>query len=503
MTCELPRSYRLSMSSSDRKSKGANRIASAILLVATAGAPLPFGSRDMTTVALWCFLLGVGLIFASPRHLLPHHKVLLAGVAVLALCFAFVLHEQLSEHPWIAQPHQIWAKASTLMSKPLVPVVSILRGEPFYALGPSLAAMPALILGLVIGAEPARARQALMVFGWSAVGYALYGIGSLLYGQIAAGTSTSLDGNLTSTFINRNTAAAYFGSAAAVWLMLVLSKLRGRLPRGPVVWAEMPKHLFADGSVERELIVRFCSFFICLAAMFMTGSRAGVFVSLFVMSLAFVVFFRRDLPRGKGLVIAAFGAAAGALILLQVLGGNVEGRIDIVGLTDPARAEAWRSTLRMIGDHPWFGTGLGTFAWAFPSYRSANISILGVWDLAHSTPLELAAELGIPLTALITAGWIAAFIVLFRGSSRSRRRTVAPLAAFAAALIANVHSAVDFSLQVPGYAIVIFAITGVGLAQSFNSVTPGRRRRSRSASVQEPELRKANGGAVVELSPPS
>ena len=51
----------------------------------------------------------------------------------------------------------------------------------------------------------------------------------------------------------------------------------------------------------------------------------------------------------------------------------------------------------MIADHPWFGTGLGTFVWSFPAYRSANISLWGVWDLAHSTPLELAADLGLPL----------------------------------------------------------------------------------------------------------
>ena len=37
--------------------------------------------------------------------------------------------------------------------------------------------------------------------------------------------------------------------------------------------------------------------------------------------------------------------------------------------------ETYKATLRLIADHPWFGTGEGTFAQAFPAYRSANVSM--------------------------------------------------------------------------------------------------------------------------------
>jgi hypothetical protein len=73
---------------------------------------LLFGSRDPLTIAFWCFALGVGLIFASPSHLRPRHFLLLAGLAVIIAGYAFVLHEQLAEHPWIGVPNPIWAKAS-------------------------------------------------------------------------------------------------------------------------------------------------------------------------------------------------------------------------------------------------------------------------------------------------------------------------------------------------------------------------------------------------------
>ena len=121
-----------------------NRVSSFILCAAIGGAPLPFGSRDPITVAFWCFLLGLGLLFASPRQLRRGHFLLLGGIALIVACYGFVLHEQLSDHPWIAAPNPIWAKASELLGEPLPPSVSIIRGEAFYALGAPLANVLAL-----------------------------------------------------------------------------------------------------------------------------------------------------------------------------------------------------------------------------------------------------------------------------------------------------------------------------------------------------------------------
>jgi O-antigen ligase len=123
----------------------------------------------------------------------------------------------------------------------------------------------------------------------------------------------------------------------------------------------------------------------------------------------------------------------------------------------------------MIADHPWFGTGLGTFMWSFPAYRSANISMWGIWDRAHSTPLELASDLGLPLTALIVLAWIIVLGVLIRGVLIRRRDLIVPVGALTVALLSLAHSTIDFSLQIPGYAIVVFALVGAGLAQSFVS----------------------------------
>jgi O-antigen ligase len=408
---------------------------------------------------------------ASPKKLRAGHFAVLGGIAFIVACYGFVLHEQLSAHPWIASPNPIWAKTSALLDQPGAPSVSIIRGEPFYALGAPSAAMLALVLGLVLGADNRHARQALLVMAWSGAGYAVYGISMLLFDPTTTlwrEKVVNLE-SLTATFLNRDTAAIYFGICSIVWLVLLMARFRGQLSAGPIIWSKVPRSIIKRRSGQFQLAIRFLMFFVCFAAMLMTSSRGGVLASMFSMVIAFIVFFRKDLPRRMSLLFAMVTAGFVALLLLHFLGGNVEQRIAVEGLKEQGRLAAYQSTFRIIADYPWFGTGLGTFAAAFPAYRSGDISISGIWYVAHSTPLELAAELGLPLALIIAAAWIAAIVVLLRGTRRSRRDTVAPIAALGVALAALLHSSIDFSLQVSGIAIVVFAIVGVGLAQSFDT----------------------------------
>lgn len=414
---------------------------------------------------MWCALLGVGLVLASPKRLQKGHLFLLGGLAFVALCFGFVLHEQLSDHPWIAAFNPVWTKASDALGQQLVPSASIVKGQPFFALGSPLANMLALILGLIVGVDSDRARRGVRVMAWAGVGYAMYGILALLLDptEILWREKTAYVGSLTSTFINRNTAAAYFGSCSAVWFVLLMAAIRGHLPGGAIEWKKVPHYLLVE--TRKDVLIRFVMLFVCLSAMFMTSSRGGVLVSLIVLILTFMIHFGRDLSR-KGILLALFGCVAIGLLLLQVLGSNIGGRIDLQGLSDAGRLSAYRSTLKIIADNPWFGTGLGTFAFGFPAYRSGDISMQYVWDIAHNTHLEFASEMGIPLTLIIALAWIAALVVLCFGLRGRRRNMIAPLSSLAVALVGLLHSSIDFSLQIAGYSIVVFALLGLGLSQA-------------------------------------
>ncbi|WP_298885743.1 O-antigen ligase family protein [uncultured Bradyrhizobium sp.] len=469
--------------------------------MALAGPPFLFGSRDAMTVAAWCALLGAGLMFAPTHRLRKGHLLLLAGLGFVLLCFGFVLHEQLADHPWVAPFNPIWAKASEALGKQLTPSVSIVRGEPFFALGHPLANVLALVLGLIVGVDPERARRGVRVMAWAGVGYAIYGIFALAFDptEVLWREKTAYLGNLTATFINRNTAACYFGSCAAVWLVLLMSAVRRNLPPGPLEWRKIPHHLLRR--THKDVLIRFVMLFVCLSAMFMTSSRGGVLVSLGVMVIAFMIFFAPDMPRGLGFVGAIAGSAATALLLLQVLGGNVGSRIDLQGLSDAGRLSVYRSTIRIIADNPWFGTGLGTFAYAFPAYRSSDISMQGRWDIAHNTYLEFASELGIPLAIIAGVAWIVALAALVRGVRVRRRHMMVPLAALAVCLIGLLHSAIDFSLQIAGYSIVLFALLGLGLGQAIylrqaqREQEPTRRRHAKGP------LGGAESGKSVKLLP--
>lgn len=443
-----------------------DRIAAGILFTALAGAPFLFGSRDGVTIAAWCALLGAGLIFAPTRKLAKGHQLLLGGIAFLILCFCFVLHEQLSGHPWIAAFNPIWAKASEALGTQLSPSVSIVRGEPFFALGRPLANVLALVLGIAVGVDSDRARRGVRVMAWAGAGYAVYGMLALAFDptEILWHEKTGYIGNLTATFINRNTAACYFGSCSVVWLILLMGAIRRTLPPGPINWKRVPQRLLIK--TPSDVLIRFVMLFVCLSAMLMTGSRGGTLISLAVMIVTFMIYFSRDLSRGISFLMALLACVALAMLLLGILGGDVTGRIDLLGLSDAARLSAYRSTLKIIADNPWFGTGLGTFAQAFPAYRGSNISMQGRWDIGHSTPLELASEVGVPLALIVAAAWIVALLVLLVGLRARRFHTTARLSGFAVCLIALVHSLIDFSLQISGYSIVAFALLGLGLSQA-------------------------------------
>ena len=89
--------------------------------------------------------------------------------------------------------------------------------------------------------------------------------------------------------------------------------------------------------------------------------------------------------------------------------------------------------------------------------------------MAHNTLLEIAAEMGVPIATLVVVAWITVFVVLVRGALIRRRDLIVPVGGLAVATLAVLHSLIDFSLQIPGYAIVALSLIGAGLAQSFSA----------------------------------
>jgi O-antigen ligase len=445
-----------------------------LLFATVALAPLPFGSTDGPVIAVWCGVLGLALALASARHLRQAQLVPLAVLGVVVAAYLLVLHEQLARYPWSAvAPDPVWDDAARLLGVPLQSSISIVRNEAFFAVGAPLAAMLAFALSYIVCSDRYRALQLLRVVAWSGVGYAILGIilfivdpTKLLWREKIAYTSS-----LTATFINRNTAAVYFGSCAVICFLLLLESLDAYAEGGDRTIAELFRSVVHRP--RRDVVQPFLMLLLCLTAMLMTVSRAGIVFSLFGLGVAFAAFYRRRWS-GARLLAALIAAAVIAVASLQMFGGGVGNRFNENGLGDPTRLETYRSTLRMIADHPWFGTGLGSFEWSFPAYRSGATSVWGTWNRAHDTLLEIAAELGVPMALLIALVWSLILWWLWRGIKLRKRDVVVPIAAFSVAIISVLHSTIDFSLQIPGYALVICPIIGAGIAQSYTSIRKHR-----------------------------
>jgi O-antigen ligase len=449
-----------------------NQLAGLILLATVAAAPLPFGSASASAISFWCATLGVALLAVKVTAPSKGQMALFLTTVLIMIAYGIVLHEQLSQNPWlsIAKPDPIWSRASeTLGGDQVVPVAAIAHSQPWLALGPPLCAVLALLCGFLLSTDPRFARLLFVVVAWSGVAYAIFGFASLFLDpmHILWRDKQAYLGSLTSTFINRNTAAVYFGSCAIIWLVTFLENLRHHLRHQSQRWSDVIRRF--STAVPSMILLPFSMMLVCLAAMFMTGSRAGAVLSCGVLLVCVILYAFRRANDKKTLLKIVAAAVGFGFVLFHLMGGAITSRLQIEGPLDVARLATYRSTLRIIGDHPWLGTGLGTFGLAFPAYRGQSATMSGVWDRTHNTLLELAAEMGLPLAGLVTAAWVSIFIVLVWGIFSRRAGAFFPLAGFGVGVLAITHSLVDFSMQIAGYSIVAMAVVGAGLSQSLGS----------------------------------
>jgi O-antigen ligase len=131
----------------------------------------------------------------------------------------------------------------------------------------------------------------------------------------------------------------------------------------------------------------------------------------------------------------------------------------------PGRFQVTIDSLRIAADHPWLGTGLGTFTSIYPQYKSVSTDIF--MNAAHNDYAQLAVETGL-LGFLIVLAFAA--LCLWRGyrsvrdSSPARRLTfIAALSGFVALLL---NSFVEFNLQMPANAIWFSVLAGVLCARA-------------------------------------
>jgi hypothetical protein len=447
-----------------------------LLCISIALSPLPFGSVGLPTIVVWVAVLGFCAILVSVQPLDFRQAKLLVPIWIFSSCWIAVLYLQTSPPSGILSSfaNPVWAETGDVLGVRVQPIPAALRFQSVISQGPALLAVLTLSCGIVLGSVDRYAKAILLTFAWSGLAYAVYGIVSFLIdpSTVFGMQKDAYQAELTATFYNRNTAAIYFGCCAMVWLLRTLQGIKTGSARSD----PNGRKPFLRGAFSATLLLPWLATLVCVMAMFMTRSRAGSVVSICGLIVASLAFFSHSLPSRSSWLISTLGAVAGAGVFIQFLGGGTAERLAVDGLSDGGRLQGYRYTLQMIETAPWLGSGLGSFPWVFPTYRGSAISSWGVWDRAHNTLLELAAEVGVPMAALIAVGWVIMLILLARGIATRRKGVGCPAVALGILVAGTLHSMVDFPLQIPAFSVVFFAIVGVGLSQSLRprSTSTGR-----------------------------
>ncbi|MGE5145109.1 MAG: O-antigen ligase family protein [Candidatus Eiseniibacteriota bacterium] len=280
-------------------------------------------------------------------------------------------------------------------------------------------------------------------------------------------------GDVTSTFVNRNSYATFAGigliTATAVIAHRILSLEFGISRRETI-------RTLIRALAEREWIV-IVLWFIMLTALVLTSSRAGV-ASAFVGLGAFLLLLGRShaVPRWAARTMG--GAVVAAVLLLLVVSGGTLDKRFYTSVGDgpaPIRPELYELTFNAIKDSPYLGFGLGSFPDVFTLYRTDSHTMMTRSIMAHNTYLENALELGIPAAAILCLAIALIAGQCFLGVGRRRRDFVYPALGFAVSVQVAVHSLADFSLQIPAVAATYALVLGLGFAQSWSSDVPPSR----------------------------
>lgn len=450
----------------DRLGPTLRRAVGTVLIGVVSAVPLPYGSASLGWVQVWLAVVAFivtaqALLVRRPQHILP-----LAAIGTLGLGLVTLVWLQTVPVPSSLFANPAWERARDLGIEGLRPRIAIEAGAPFDALAAPLLLMLAFTAGYLQASRRVFAWHLVAAISISGAGYILLGLVAELSnpGHVLLERKVAYRDNLTASFVNRNTAATYIGVCALAAFTLAFRAWRRRWPAGSLPASEILRfvawQLTSMTAVWSGLAV------LLLAATLLTGSRAGTAATLLSVILLTIMLGARafEPARGRRLWLVLL-PVAGLMVLVEALGGGSVLTRVWAGFGQDGRVGAWADAIALLQRSPWLGSGLGTFKDAFPAVRSDGAVGL-VWERAHSTPLEIAIELGIPAAVVAALAWavaMAAFATAYRDEEEAY---ALPALAFSVMMLAGCHGLVDFSMQIMGCGVPIAVLLGSCLRQS-------------------------------------
>ena len=431
-------------------------------IVALILAPLFFGSVDLFWVAVWAILLSIGVLCGVAAPMDTGQSRVLFGFFALCGIYTLVAIVQITPHVVDQLNDPSWRQANDLLGLDALPRISSRAETPPLAVGHFLLFATSFISGFFIGTSRRNSDSLIWFAQYSILLYAIYGLAALILtpNMVLWAPKLAYRGSLTATFINHNTAATFIGAGAILWFCSAFSSLQQSSGLSSIRLLLLNR---ANEHLAFSFLARSGAALTCFFALLLTGSRGGLICSCFGLLVAIILMVaNRQKPRFRHMVGWGAAALAVTVVLLSRMG-----RIGSQGLFDDGRWSVYGFCVEAIRQRPLLGAGFGTFEDLFPSLRADSFYSWGVWDYAHSTILEIAVEMGIPVAAMVVMAASASLFILARAALRSDSRSRRPLAAITGiAVLSYLHSMIDFSLQIPGYLVLFGILLGCGLARA-------------------------------------
>ena len=337
---------------------------------------------------------------------------------------------------------------------------------------------------VLLACEDQNARKRL-VYSLIALGgfEAFYGLLQYVSGwqQVFAYVKKYYLNDATGTYINRNHFAGFLEIVLPFAVAFAL-RLAGHLRSATRHSESKARSLLA----ARELLPLVFWLFLAiaiLAAVIFSRSRMGILAALASLIIVLALAGNSS-PSKQTRAVVAVLFLLGVLGLVVWVGSDpVIARFDTLGQeyvrTGQNRLSIWRDTFRLIHQHPWLGTGLGTFSVAYTSVQTSFLNLLV--DHAHCDYLEVVSELGLPGGILVFGSifWILARAVRCYRRAEDRMNTVVCLGCIGSISGIVVHSLADFNLYIPANALVFAVVLALAWTESaasklaMPSATPG------------------------------
>ena len=449
--------------------RGAGRVARTarfLLYCLILWAPLPLGSNRPVFWAINGFvatlillLFGLGEVFATHRRTFDWRPAAWLAVA-MALWAGWMVAQAVPGVP-ASLRHPIWSELAAHLPGPIAGTIS---GSPSATWTTICQAVPTAFLAFVamrLAFHRERGIFLLNLLVATTTAVAGYGLAAQYFGfrQVFLLDSVAYPGFVTATFVGRNAAAAYFVIGLAAASALLAGRLQAKLGRAGAAksWFMSAAEMVGGGGIYLVACL------ILATAILNSGSRGGTTAGgIALMSVAYLTV--RGGATEKRAVGGMFVVIGAALFAVVAISGDLLFHRLASGVDTEDRLLVYRDTIDMILARPFLGHGAGGFADIYPLFHRLAPGP-AVWDHAHDTYLQMAAELGLPISVLLIVAVAGVLVVIFR-EIRGDAPAPAAIAAVGAAVALAVHVLVDFSVQIQAVGLTLAVLVGAGLGEA-------------------------------------